>query len=52
MPYDPVCGKKVGTDVKWEYNGKEYFFCSEECKAEFMKNPEKYVITKQDGNAC
>ncbi len=52
MPYDPVCGKKVGTDIKEEYDGREYFFCSEECRQEFIKNPGKYVITKQEGNAC
>ena len=26
-----------------EYNGKTYYFCSDECKAKFEKNPEKYA---------
>jgi YHS domain-containing protein len=25
------------------YNGKTYYFCSEECKGEFEKNPAKYA---------
>jgi YHS domain-containing protein len=28
------------------YLGKTYYFCSEECKADFQKNPEKYVHQK------
>ena len=52
MPFDPVCGKKVGTDIMAEYEGREYFFCSEECREEFIRKPEKYVITKQDGTSC
>lgn len=26
-----------------EYGGRTYYFCSEECKAEFQKRPEKFV---------
>lgn len=52
MPYDPVCGKKVGKEIKWNYEGKEYYFCSEECRKEFMEKPSKYVIKKQNGNVC
>ncbi len=39
-------------EIVAEHNGREYFFCSEECKQEFIKNPGKYVITKQDGRGC
>jgi YHS domain-containing protein len=26
-----------------QYNGKTYYFCSDECKGEFAKNPAKYA---------
>jgi YHS domain-containing protein len=42
----PVSGADV-TDapeaLRTEYKGKTYFFCCAGCKAEFEKNPEKYV---------
>lgn len=43
---DPVCGMviesqdAVGTA---EYEGKTYYFCSQDCKAEFQSNPEDYA---------
>jgi len=53
---DPVCGKevargkileidedKIRAEVTYEYKGKTYFFCSNECLEKFKKNPEKYV---------
>ncbi len=47
---DPVCGMMVkvdGAKITYEYKGTKYYFCSEGCKAEFSKNPEKY-LEKQD----
>jgi YHS domain-containing protein len=26
-----------------EYNGKTYYFCSDECREEFLKHPAKYA---------
>ncbi|KHO61672.1 hypothetical protein THYS13_21150 [Thermoanaerobacter sp. YS13] len=46
MVKDPVCGMMVKEDeaiAKSEYKGKAYYFCSNHCKMEFDKNPEKYV---------
>jgi magnesium-transporting ATPase (P-type) len=43
---DPVCGMKVEpekTDIKVELEGYVVYFCSERCKEEFMRNPEKYL---------
>jgi len=43
---DPVCGMTVdpktaaGTS---EYKGQTYYFCSKGCKAQFDKDPEKFV---------
>ncbi len=46
MNTDPVCGMQVdkqeaaGTS---NYNGKEVYFCSLECKQKFDKNPQQYA---------
>ena len=43
---DPVCGmvvKEETAKAKYEYNGKTYYFCSEECFDEFKKDTEKYL---------
>lgn len=42
---DPVCGMEVdpATAVKTTYAGKTYYFCSEDEKAKFQKNPEQYT---------
>lgn len=42
---DPVCGMEVdpATAAKATYAGKTYYFCSEDEKVTFQKNPEKYV---------
>ena len=45
---DPVCGMEVdmATGPSLTYKGKTYYFCSEEDKAKFEKNPEQYVGKK------
>jgi YHS domain-containing protein len=45
---DPVCGMEVdpATSLKATYAGKTYYFCSEDEKAKFQKNPETYVNKK------
>ena len=43
---DPICGMSVkisGAKYTAEYQGKTYYFCSEGCKAEFLKDPAKYA---------
>lgn len=40
---DPVCGMGTADTIMYEYNGKQYYFCSEHCKTEFEADPEKYV---------
>jgi len=47
----PVSGKefvKSETSPKYEYKGKTYYFCCENCKEAFMKNPEKYLQKKAE----
>lgn len=45
---DPVCGMEVeaANAPKTTYAGKTYYFCSEEDKAKFLKNPEQYLPKK------
>ena len=47
---DPVCKmkikKKEATAVS-HYDGKDYYFCSENCKKYFDENHEKYIKTKE-----
>ena len=46
---DPVCNMELGEDVvrslayKSAYQGKIYYFCSDECKREFDRNPMHYT---------
>ncbi|MEM0135627.1 MAG: YHS domain-containing protein [Thermoplasmatales archaeon] len=45
MAIDVICGMKVreDTDIKTEFKGRTYYFCSNHCKLEFDKNPLKYT---------
>jgi YHS domain-containing protein len=50
----PVCGhqfNKSGARATYEYEGKNYYFCSNVCKENFMKNPEKYLEKKEEMKA-
>jgi Cu+-exporting ATPase len=45
MYVDPVCGMLVDPDddpPQQEFEGHPYYFCSEECKQEFLSNPDRY----------
>lgn len=47
---DPVCG--MSTDepdkyLKYEYKGKNYYFCSDHCLTKFKAEPEKYLGARQ-----
>lgn len=47
MAKDPVCKMDVdeGT-TQWNsnYNGKSYYFCTQNCKAAFDTDPDKYLL--------
>jgi len=51
---DPVCGMNIDEDRAKtaghlrEYQGKTYFFCSPECRDEFIKMPQKYTKTNEE----
>jgi YHS domain-containing protein len=42
---DPVCGMTVEptTASHMEHNGSTYYFCSDGCRAEFEKRPDRYA---------
>ena len=46
---DPVCGMDIDpkdpavAGRKVVYEGKAYYFCSDECKRDFQKDPVAYV---------
>jgi len=45
MAKDPVCGIKIDEEQVHQrtlYMGESYVFCSQDCKAQFKSNPEKY----------
>jgi len=47
---DPVCGTALEPSQasgKLSYQGKDYWFCSYACKAEFQRQPEKYAAKQQ-----
>ncbi len=46
MAIDPVCDMEVDPTlaaVSTEYGGRTYYFCSDECKAEFESNPQLFA---------
>jgi coenzyme F420 hydrogenase subunit beta len=45
MPLDPICKKIISNDTEYvsDYGGKQYYFCSTECKHKF-DTLEKSVI--------
>jgi RND family efflux transporter MFP subunit len=49
MSVDPVCGMEVdelrakATGKMSIFNGKSYYFCADECKDQFEKNPGRYL---------
>ena len=49
---DVVCGMMVDSasaQVKSEYKGQTYYFCSAGCKAAFDRNPAQYAQQAQGG---
>lgn len=54
MARDPVCGMEVDPEKSnWvaEYNGEDYYFCSESCQKAFMKDPAKYSKIRPMGHS-
>ena len=46
---DPVCNMEVeeaSAAGRSQYQGQEYYFCSQGCKEKFDRNPEQYTMQK------
>lgn len=46
MAKDLVCGMEINPETaksKIDYKGQVYYFCAEQCKTEFERNPQKYL---------
>ena len=46
---DPVCSMDINPKSAhpvYEYKGRTYYFCAENCRSAFSKNPEKYLKPK------
>ncbi len=39
----PVTGMPIDKNIWTDYKGKRVYFCTQDCKEEFLKNPEKYL---------
>lgn len=43
---DPVCGMRVNPEtstLKWDFQGKTYYFCNPKCRTKFSSDPETYL---------
>lgn len=46
MQTDPICGMQVDDQkatAKSQFQGANYFFCSEECRLKFDQQPQQYA---------
>jgi YHS domain-containing protein len=46
MKRDPVCGMEVDekdAPARTTYKGEMFYFCSEDCRDQFLRNPDAYV---------
>lgn len=46
MTIDPVCGMTIderNPQFETKFAGKQYFFCSEECRQEFEDHPDEFL---------
>jgi YHS domain-containing protein len=46
MTKDPVCGRQINESTvttRGNYQGRDYQFCSQDCKRQFDQHPERYA---------
>lgn len=49
MVRDPVCGMEMRADdaaAATEYDGQTYYFCCEQCRQQFLADPERYAVSQ------
>jgi YHS domain-containing protein len=50
MEKDPVCGMDVNpanAPAQSNYRGRTFYFCSQDCKEQFEREPQRYVGQEQ-----
>lgn len=55
MVKDPICGMVIDPKTaagNSDYQGKTYYFCSQGCKNEFDKEPQKYSGKVEDSHSA
>jgi YHS domain-containing protein len=50
---DPVCGLEVDAETPYRvlHGGRELWFCSSSCLAEFQRHPERYAVAPRESRA-
>jgi P-type Cu+ transporter len=51
MAIDPVCGMEVDertSNQKAVHQGTTYYFCSQDCKDEFLTSPKDYIGDEEE----
>lgn len=44
VEFDIVCGMELSaTEIMFVLDGRQYYFCSEGCRAEFLRHADDYV---------
>jgi YHS domain-containing protein len=54
MALDPICGMTVNektAQLKSEFEGQTYYFCSPGCKRSFDKEPQKHIGKSSMGHS-
>jgi YHS domain-containing protein len=52
MQTDPVCKMSIDSQkaaATSQYQGTNYYFCSQECKRKFDQQPQQYASTARQG---
>jgi len=50
---DEVCGMSVDSasaSANVEFRGKTYYFCSEQCRSQFVEHPDRYVAVQDEAD--
>ncbi|HHB12674.1 MAG TPA: heavy metal translocating P-type ATPase [Chromatiales bacterium] len=52
MTKDPVCGMSVeeSSALRFDYQGRLYWFCSEHCLSKFKADPERYLASESEAD--
>ncbi|HRH40827.1 MAG TPA: YHS domain-containing protein [Pyrinomonadaceae bacterium] len=54
MIKDLVCGMEADDNASYSlvFEGEKYFFCSQDCRAEFKRHPQDYLTPPAEETGC